>query len=111
MTKPIHSSGFDPKRFEAFSIEEIALSLINEPRRYRSERRIAQYVKMIKEGSEPPPIELIETDWMDPDFDEDKPYEIVNGAHRYRAALLAGRETIRAVIAAIRTEGKFLQLA
>jgi hypothetical protein len=92
MTKKISVTGFDAEEYAGFSIEEIPLSLIDEPYRYRSPRRIAQYLKMLKEGKEAPPIELIRV------LDDDPPYDIFNGGHRYKAALLAGRTTILAVV-------------
>jgi uncharacterized ParB-like nuclease family protein len=99
MTKPIPITGFNPKRYVGVSIEEIPLPLILEPvpHHIRSPKRVKQYVKILKEGKVAPPIEIMQM--VTPDKRPLKqPYEIFNGMHRYKAAVLAGRKTILAVV-------------
>lgn len=106
MAKGIIVTGFDPKTYAGHAIKEIPISLIDEPRLvtqlgltgYRSAKRVRDYAKRLKAGETSPPIELIEARSSDGRLLK-KPFTIHNGAHRYGAAVLAGRETMLAVIA------------
>jgi ParB-like chromosome segregation protein Spo0J len=54
---------------------------------------------------EAPPIEL--TEWHD---SGEVWYEIINGAHRLKAAKLFGRTTIKAVIAGVTTDNGYINV-
>jgi hypothetical protein len=111
MTKEKIVTGFDPKTYAGHAIKEIPLSLIDEPRRvtqlglrgYRSVKRVRDYAKRLKAGETSPPIELIEARSSDGRLLK-KPFAIYNGEHRCAAAVLAGRETMLAVIAWVEEE-------
>jgi hypothetical protein len=94
MTERIPVTGFDRKRYAGCPILEIPLSVIDDNHKpSRSPKRVKQYAKMFKEGKVAPPIEVIEMPGLK------VPYDIYNGIHRYRAAVLAGRKTVLAVMA------------
>ena len=104
-------TGFDPKTYAGYEIKEIPICLIDEPRRVtegglagcRSVKRVRDYAKRLKAGETAPPIELIEARSSDGRLLK-KPFTIYNGEHRYAAAVLAGRETMLAVIACVEEE-------
>jgi len=102
-------TGFNPEHYAGKRVEEVPLSLISaamaERKGYRSPNRVRLYTKMVK-NSKPPPIELILTVSVD-GRPLKKPFYIYNGGHRYGAAVLAGCETIPAVVAWIEKEGTF----
>lgn len=57
---------------------------------YRRRPVVGAYAAMLREGREPPPIDLIKRG--------PRSYEVIDGAHRLRAAKRVGRKTIQAII-------------
>jgi hypothetical protein len=112
-------TGFNAERFMLFPVLEVPLCVIDKPDGYRSLKRARKYARMLKEGSVAPPVELcvnyLRKEIEDEEEEEEewlrrcgigrlRPYRILNGEHRYGAAMLAGCKTIRAVISGVETE-------
>jgi hypothetical protein len=58
--------------------------------------RVKRYAKLLKQGSDAPPIEVMENYSIENRTAQ--LYEVQNGQHRYQAAVNVGRHTIDAVI-------------